>query len=324
MSTFLARSFIALTLALASFTGTAADTWPSRPIKIVIPFPPGGTTDQIARYVQQPLGKELGVTIIIENRGGASGSIGASDVAHAAPDGYTFLMVFDTHGVNPSIIPNMPFDTLHDLDPIMLIGTSPMVITAYPDSPYKTFKDVLAAASKQKGGVTFGTIGAGSLAHLYMTQVSRRMGVPLTHVPYRGGGPLVTDAIAGHVPVAIASAALLIPSIKAGLLRPLAVTSSERFAQLPDVPTVTEQGIPAAESNSWWGLLAPAHTPRAIIDKMHDAFAKALRDPAVAPKLEEQGVVMRLSSPEEFGSFLQNEVQRWAKVVKENHIVVGQ
>jgi len=324
MRTFLARALAALTMALAAFGANAADAWPNRPIKLVVPFPPGGTTDQIARYVQKPLTDELGVPIVIENRGGGSGSIGAAMVAHAPADGYTFLLVFDTHGVNPSIIPNMPFDTLHDLDPIMLIGTSPMVITAYPDSPYKTFRDVLDAAKTRKGGVSFGTIGAGSLAHLYMTQVSNQMGIPLTHVPYRGGGPLVTDAIAGHVHVAIASAALLIPSIKAGKLRPLAVTSSERFPLLPNVPTVTEQGIPAAASSSWWGLLAPAHTPRPIIEKMHAAFAKALRDPAVAPKLEDQGVVMRISSPEEFGTFLANEVQRWAKVVKENHIAVGQ
>jgi tripartite-type tricarboxylate transporter receptor subunit TctC len=150
------------------------------------------------------------------------------------------------------------------------------------------------------------------------------MKVPLTHVPYRGGGPLVQDAIAGHVPVAIASAALLAPSIKAGKLRPLAVTSAQRFPQLPDVPTVAEQGIPAAESNSWWGILAPAGTPRPIIEKMHDAFAKAMQSPEVNKRLVDQGLVMRLSTPEEFGTFLENEVHRWAKVVKENHITVGQ
>ncbi len=324
MPSFLARAFGALLLALGALGASAADHWPDRPIKLVVPFPPGGTTDQIARFVQAPLGQALGVPIVIENRGGASGSIGAALVAHAPPDGYTFLLVFDTHGVNPSIIPNMPFDTLHDLDPIMLIGTSPMVITAYPSTPYKTFKDVIDAARGKAGGVAYGTIGAGSLAHLYMTQLSNQLKVPLTHVPYKGGGPLVSDALAGHVRIAIASAALLGPSIRAGKLRALAVTSSQRFPQLPDVPTVTEQGIPAAESNSWWGLLAPAKTPRPIIEKMHAAFAKALRDPKVEPKLVEQGLVMRISSPEEFGVFLKNEVERWAKVVKENHIAVGQ
>lgn len=253
MKTFAARALAALTLGLVALGAGAADQWPDRPIKIVIPFPPGGTTDQIARHAQKPLTDILGVPIVIENHGGGSGSIGAGMVAHSPPDGYTFLIVFDTHGVNPSIIPNMSFDTLKDLAPIMLIGTSPMAITAYPSTPYKTFKEVLEDAKGKEGGVSFGTIGAGSLAHLYMTQVSREMKVPLTHVPYRGGGPLVQDAIAGHVPVAIASAALLAPSIKAGKLRPLAVTSAQRFPQLPDVPTVAEQGIPAAESNSWVG-----------------------------------------------------------------------
>jgi tripartite-type tricarboxylate transporter receptor subunit TctC len=324
MRTFAARALAALALGLAAFAAGAADKWPDRPIKIVIPFPPGGTTDQIARHAQKPLTDILGVPIVIENHGGGSGSIGAGMVAHSAPDGYTFLIVFDTHGVNPSIIPNMSFDTLKDLAPIMLIGTSPMAITAYPTTPYKTFKDVLEDAKHKEGGVSFGTIGAGSLAHLYMTQVSREMKVPLTHVPYRGGGPLVQDAIAGHVPVAIGSAALMGPSIRAGKLRALAVTSAQRFPQLPDVPTVAEQGIPAAESNSWWGLLAPAGTPRPIIERMHDAFAKAMRDPEVNKRLVDQGLVMRLSTPEEFGAFLENEVHRWAKVVKENHIAVGQ
>jgi tripartite-type tricarboxylate transporter receptor subunit TctC len=316
MRTFAARALAALALGLAAFAAGAADKWPDRAIKIVIPFPPGGTTDQIARHAQKPLTDILGVPIVIENHGGGSGSIGAGMVAHAPPDGYTFLIVFDTHGVNPSIIPNMSFDTLKDLAPIMLIGTSPMAITAYPTTPYKTFKDVLEDAKHKEGGVSFGTIGAGSLAHLYMTQVSREMKVPLTHVPYRGGGPLVQDALAGHIPVAIGSAALMGPSIRAGKLRALAVTSAQRFPQLPDVPTVAEQGIPAAESNSWWGLLAPAGTPRPIIGRLNEAIEKIVAEPEIRERLIKAGSEPVTRSPEAFAKRMIAAGEEFGRVAK--------
>ena len=186
----------------------SAQSWPSGPIRIIVPFPPGGTTDQIARRVQPLLQMDLKTPIIIENRAGASGSIGTQAAVAAPADGATFVLVFDTHGVNPSLLPNLPFDTLKDLAPIMLIGTSPMVITAHPASKYTSFADVIAASRKQDGSVTYGTIGSGSLAHLAMSQIANELKVSMVHVPYKGGGPLTTDAIAGHVPVAIASIAL--------------------------------------------------------------------------------------------------------------------
>jgi tripartite-type tricarboxylate transporter receptor subunit TctC len=286
----------------------------------VVPFPPGGTTDQIARHIQQPLTQALGQPVIIENRGGGSGSIGAAMVAKAPPDGHTWLLVFDTHGVNPSLIPNMPFDTMKDLAPVMLIGTSPMLLTAHPSTPYKSFSEVLAAARKDPAAISFGTIGSGSLAHLAMTLVQDQVGVKMTHIPYKGGGPLVQDAIAGHVPIAIGSAALMNPSVKAGRLRAIGVTSQKRFAPMPEVATISEQGVPGFDSEAWWGLHAPAGTPAPIIAKMHKAFGDALRNPAVEPKLTEQGVILRISSPAEYNAFLANEVNRWAKVVKDNKI----
>ncbi len=323
------RTWCVLAVLAASLCGwlghslpAGAQDWPPKTVRIIIPFPPGGTTDLIARRAQPMLERNLKTSILIENRGGASGSIGTHAAVLSPPDGATFVLVFDTHGANPSLLPNLPFDTLKDLAPVMLIGTSPMVITAHKDTAYKSFADMIAAAKAKPDSVPYGTIGAGSLAQLAMTQIGNALGVTMTHVPYKGGGPLVNDAIAGHVPIAIASTALLSPHIKSGTLRPLAATSVKRIAQLPDTPTVSELGVPGFDAVSWWGLLAPAKTPPEIITRMNAAMAEALNDPMVKQNLSEQGVDYRLSSPDEFGRFVENEVTRWAKVVKDNHIVV--
>jgi tripartite-type tricarboxylate transporter receptor subunit TctC len=321
MKSVFTRGIAALVMAGAAFASQAQE-WPNQSVKIVVPFPPGGTTDQIARHVQAPLSQALGHPVIVENRGGGSGSIGAAMVAKAAPDGYTWLLVFDTHGVNPSLIPNLPFDTLKDLAPVMLVGTSPMLITAHPSTPYQSFSEVLAVSKKDPAAISYGSIGSGSLGHLAMSLVGSQVGAQMTHIPYKGGGPLVQDAVAGHVPVAIGSAALMNPSVKAGRLRAIGVTSPQRFAPMPDVPTIAEQGVPGFDSEAWWGLHAPAGTPAPIIAKMHKAFSDALRSPAVMEKLTAQGVVLKTSSPQDYQKFLENEVTRWAKVVKDNKITM--
>jgi tripartite-type tricarboxylate transporter receptor subunit TctC len=301
-----------------------AQSWTNRPIRVIVPFPPGGTTDQIIRRIQPLLEADLKTTIVIENRAGASGSIGTQVAVTADPDGTTFVLVFDTHGVNPSLLPNLSYDTLRDLAPVMLIGTSPMVITAHKATAYERFADAIDAARKNPAAISYGTIGAGSLAHLAMSQISGELKVTLTHVPYKGGGPLVTDAIGGHVPLAIASIALFSPHIRAGSLRPLAVTSAARHPQLPDTPTVAELGLAGFAAESWWGLLAPAKTPPDIVARMHAAMTRALQDPAVKRNLSEQGVDYVLSSPEQLQTFVAGEITRWAKVIKDNKIVVGE
>lgn len=306
--------------ALAGACGAAAAAWPSGPIRIVVPFPPGGTTDQIARRVQPRLQADLKVPVIVDNRSGASGAIGTQAAVTAPPDGTTFLLTFDTHAVNPSVLPGLPYDTLKDLTPVMLIGTSPMVITAHQATPYRTFAGLVEAARQSAGAVSYGTIGTGSLAHLAMSSIASELKVTMTHVPYRGGGPLVTDAIAGHVPVAIASVALLSPQIATGALRALAVTSAERYAGFPDVASVRELGL-RFEAQSWWGLLAPSRTPQDVIARMHQAMARAIETPAVRASLAEQGVVFRLSPPDEFGRFVAAEVARWGRVVRDNRIL---
>jgi tripartite-type tricarboxylate transporter receptor subunit TctC len=301
-----------------------AQSWPSQPIRIIVPFPPGGTTDQVARLLQSPLQQALGVSVVVDNRSGASGAIGSGIAAKAPPDGYTFLLVFDTHGVNPSLIPNMPFDTLKDLAPMMLIGKSPMVITAHPTFPYKTFAEVLRLAKAKPGVVTYGTIGSGSLAHLAMTMVSSQAKIEMTHIPYKGGGPLIISAIGGHVPVAIASLALFSPHIQSGKLKAIGITSPKRHPQYPNVATVAEQALPGFDAEAWWGLLAPANTPAPILTRMHAEVSKALKVPVVQQVLDQQALVVVASTPEEFGKFVANEVERWARVVRDNKIKAGE
>ena len=313
------RALAGIVLAFAASVAGAQD-WPTKPIRLIVAFPPGGTVDQFARLVQVPLQQSLGVPIIVENHSGGSGSIGAAAVAKSPPDGYTWVCVFDTHGVNQSLIPNLPYDTLKDLSPLMLIGVAPMLLAANPNSPYKSWADIVAAAKKDPGSVAFGSIGSGSLGHLAMASIGNKQGFQLTHIPYKGGGPLVQDVLAGHVPLAIGSAALLTPHVQSGKLRPIVVTSAQRHPTLPNVPTLAESGVPGFEAYSYWGVNGPAGVPPAIVAKMNKAYGDALRSPAVKEKLEQQGVILRISSPEEYQKFLEHELATWSQVVKENKI----
>jgi tripartite-type tricarboxylate transporter receptor subunit TctC len=314
-----------LALALCFASGAMAQTnWPNQPIKIINPFPTGGTVDQISRLLQPHLQQALGQPIIVDSRSGASGSIGTGIAAKAPPDGYTWVMVFDTHGVNPSLYPNLPFDTLRDLTPVMQIGTGSMVVTAHASTPYKTFNDLVQAAKSKPGTIGYGTIGSGSMAHLAMTSLGNTLKVDWTHIPYKGGGPLATDGVAGHVPVTMATYALWAPHFAGGRLRPLAVTSSKRMPELPDVPTLQELGIDGFEAQAYWGLLGPAGIPASIVNRMNAEVAKALKLPAVQERLVQMGVAITSSSPQEFDRFIRNEIDKWGKVVKDNNIKAGQ
>src|SRR5215813_1182756 len=218
----------------------AAQSWPTKPVKVIAVFPPGGSVDQVARVLAQQLAEQTGQQFIVDNRGGASGSIGTAALAKAEPDGYTLGVVFDTHAVNPALIPNLPFDTLRDLTPLMLVGTGAMALVVHVDQPFKSFKDVVAAAKAKPGGVSYGTIGAGSLGHLTMTQLGNQLGVEFNHIPYRGGGPLMNDAIGNQVPLAIGSVFLVNPHVQSGRLRAIAVTSAKPDSSLPGVAPIAE------------------------------------------------------------------------------------
>jgi tripartite-type tricarboxylate transporter receptor subunit TctC len=287
--------------------------------RIVVPFPPGGTVDPIARMVQPGLQQKLGTTIIIENKPGASGSIGTAQVAKSPPDGSNWVFVFDTHAVNP-FLQNLPFDTEKDLDPVLLIGTAANVVATHPSKPFKSFQDVIAAAKAKSDTVTYGSIGNGSLGHLTMVLLGQRAGVKMVHVPYRGGGPLMNDALAGHVDIAIGSAALVTPQVTGGKLRGLAQSGASRASGLPDVPTMIESGFPGFESYAWWGVFTAGRTPRPIVDRFSNALVETLREPTITGNIEKLQITMRLGGPDALRTFLAEQMKLWGPVVREHNI----
>lgn len=317
------RAALAALMAMAGLLAVPqafAQAWPSRqPIKLVAVFPPGGSVDQVARILAVPLAAQLGANIIVENKGGASGSIGAAAVAAAPADGYTFAVVFDTFGVNPALIPGLPYDSRKDLTPIVLLGTSPMVLATFAGSEYKTFADVVVAA-KAKKNVSYGSIGSGSLGHLAMALLGKNGQIDWQHIPYKGGGPLMTDAVAGHVPLSIGSVFVTKPHIDSKRLRPLAVTTSKRSPDLPDVPTIAESGFAGFDAPAWWAILAPANTPPDILKRMNEEINKALKNPEIAKKLDAQGIDVVGGSADSARVFIERQMDIWAKVVKDNGI----
>ena len=300
-----------------------AQNWPTKPVKLIAVFPPGGSVDQVARVLAQQLALQTGQQFIVENRGGASGSIGTAVLAKAEPDGSTLGVVFDTHAVNPSLIPNLPFDTTRDLTPIMLVGKGGMALVTHTSQPYKSFRDVVAAAKAKPGSVAYGTIGAGSLGHLAMTQLGNQLGVEFNHIPYRGGGPLMNDAIGNQVPLAIGSVFLVSPYVVSGQLRAIAVTSANADPKLPGAEPIAAQGAVGFEAYTWWGVFAPGNMPPALAKRIYDELAKAIKSPAVMEKLSAQGMEVLGAPPDQLDDFVRKEMQRWAKVVKDNNIKSG-
>jgi tripartite-type tricarboxylate transporter receptor subunit TctC len=317
---FTRRSLVLGTIAAPLARPAMAQTWPSGIIKVIVPFPPGGSVDPIARMAQAGMQRKLNATIVIENRPGASGSAGTELVAKAAPDGNTWVFVFDTHAVNPFLLP-LNFDTVKDLAPVMLIGTAPNVLATHPSRPYKSFADVVAAAKTKPDTITYASIGSGSVGHLTMTLLSEKAGCKLVHVPYRGGGAAMNDAIAGHVDLIIGSAALVMPQVNAKTIVPVLQTGKTRMTSLQGVPTAIESGFPGFESYAWWGVFAPAGTPKPIMDRFAAALADSLRDPTVSKTLTESlQVTLRLGDAQEEAKFLAEQMALWGPVVKENNI----
>jgi tripartite-type tricarboxylate transporter receptor subunit TctC len=316
------RAFAAALLAVFLFPVIASSAqrsdWPVRPVRFIVPFPPGGTVDPLARLLATRLTASLGQQIVVDNRTGGSGSIGTAIAAKSPPDGYTYVFVFDTHAVNPSLLPNLPYDTLKDFAPVMLVGTSPMAISTLPSKPYRTFDDVIKAAKAKPGSISYGSIGSGSLGHLTMTLVERAGGFKLVHVPYKGGGPMTVDILGGHIELAIGSVALLTPHVTANRLRAVAVTGDKRSHAMPDVPALAEQGFPGFSALAWWGIFAPAATPKPVLDRFHAELVKTLNQPDLRKQLTEQlGMDLRVSDPATLQKFTATEMERWGKVVRE-------
>ena len=323
MKTFVFRiaALVALALCAAGPQAAFAQSWPAKPVKFVVPYPPGGSTDPMARMIGAKVSDALGQPFVVENRSGASGTIGTAFVAKSPADGYTFIFVFDYHAVNPFLIPNLPFDTVKDLAPVMLIGTAPMAIATGVTKPYKSFTDVVAAAKAKPGTVSIGSVGNGSLGHLTMVLVQQASGIRLIHIPYKGGGPMTADAVGGQIDLAIGSVAVITPHVNGGKLRAVAVTGDTRSRALPDVPALAEQGLPGFSALAWWAVFAPAGVPKPIMDKFHAELVKAFNLPDVRKLLTETlGIDLVVGSPEGLAQWLDTQMQRWGKVVRENGI----
>lgn len=306
--------------ALAAPFVARAQNWPSGTIKIVVPFPPGGTVDPIARFVQPGLQQRLGANVIIENRPGASGSAGTGAVAKSPPDGNSWVFVFDTHAVNP-FLQNLPFDTEKDLEPVLLIGTAPNVLATHPSRPFKSLTDVIAAAKAKPDTITYASIGSGSVGHLTMVLLAKQAGIKLVHVPYRGGGPAMNDAIAGHVDLVIGSAALVTPQVKGGKVRGVVQTGKTRLASLSDIGTVIEAGFAGFESYAWWGVFAPGGTPKPIIERFAKELVVGLREEKVAKHITENfHITFALGGPQEQRKFLADQMKLWGPIVRDNNI----
>ena len=313
----------AMTVPLVAQAQTPA--WPPSNIRIVVAYPPGGSTDAIMRLVQAPLQDRLSTTVIIENRAGASGSVGTGYVAKSPPDGNTWLAVFDNHAANPFVLPSLPYDSEKDLDPVLLIGTAPYLISTASAKPFQTLADVIAAAKEKPATISYASVGSGSVGHLAMALLAQRAGVKLVHVPYRGGGPAMTDALGGHVDLLVGSTALSMPQVNTGGLRAIAQTGKSRNPFLTKVPTVGESGFPDFEAYAWWGIFAPAGTPKPIVERFSSAMAASLRDERIAKQLTEtQQVTLTLGGPEAERQFVAEQMKVWGKVVKDNNIKADQ
>jgi len=308
-------------LALCWPLAARAQNWPSGPIRLVVPFPPGGSVDAIARLAQAGLQQRLNVPMIVENRPGASGSSGSAAVTKSLPDGNTWLVVFDTHAVNPTLLPNFPFDNDKDLDPVSLIATAPYVVACHPSRPYRTLADFITAAKAKPHTISYASVGSGSIGHLAMVLLGKQAGADLVHVPYRGGGPAMNDVVAGHVDCINGSAALIMPQVAAGTIKPLFQMGTKRLPVLADIATVGEAGFACAQATTWWGVFAPARTPKPILERFRTAFIESLREERVAKQLtESQQMTLVLSGPEELRTFASEQARVWGAVVRENNI----
>lgn len=305
---------------LVSAQSTGVGTWPSqKPIRLIAVFPPGGSVDQVARILAPALQAELKQSVIVENIGGASGVIGTAAMTRSDPDGYTFAVVFDTHGVNPSLKDKLPYDTIKDIAPVILVGTSPMVLVASKKSGITSFKQ-LVDMSKTGKQFSYGSIGIGSLGHLAMARLAKQAGFDWNHIPYRGGGPLMQDVLGGQVELAVGSEFLVKPHIDSGGVVPLVITTAKRSAALPSVPTISESGFPGFSAPAWWAVLAPAKTPTPVVDAMNKALNKVLKSPAVADKLKSQGIDIVGGTTETLRDFIGKQIAIWGKFVIENNI----
>ena len=316
MTHILQRFLLAALVAIAAVSASA-QTYPTRPIRLVVPFPAGGTTDILAREVGDRLSRSLGQSVVVDNRPGAAGNIGSDMVAKSAPDGYTLLMgTVGTHAINPSLYTKMPYDHVKDFAPVVLVAGVPNVLEVTPSLPVNSVADLIKLAKEKPGQLNFASSGSGTSIHLSGELFKTMAGVDMTHVPYKGSAPALTDLMGGQVQLMFDNLPSSLQQIKAGKLRAIAVTSAQRAPALPNVPTIAESGLPGFEASSWFGLLAPAGTPPAVIARINTEVNQWLQTGEAKEKLVAQGAVVAGGTPEQFAAHIRAETEKWAKVVK--------
>ncbi len=307
----------ALPLALAMGPAAAQQDYPNKPIRLIVPFTPGGVTDTGARVVADKLGARLGQSVVVDNRPGASGNIGTQMVATAAPDGYTLLLGFDgTLVINPHVYAKVPFDTLKDFAPVSKIGDAVLIIVVHPSVPAKTLSELVAYSKTNPGGVSYGSAGTGSTPHLAGELLKARTGANFVHVPYKGGGQSMTDLVGGSLPMLYTAVAGAYPFVQKGQIRPIAVSSAQRLTSLPEVPTVAESGVPGFESSSWIGILAPAKTPQPIVERLQRELHAVVQSPEVRERLASLGISALGNTPAEFGQQIRADLAKYDQIVK--------
>src|SRR6188768_52362 len=318
------RALAALVIVLAGADAALAQKWPNRAIRMVVPYTPGGYTDLMARLVGQKISEAIGQPIVFENKPGANAIIGTDVVAKAAPDGYTFGTVIAAHAVNATLNPKLPYDTMKDFTYVSLMSVAPLIIIANNALPANNIKELVALAKAKPGELNFASSGVGAAAHLTMEMFKARMGIDMQHVPYKGTAGALQDTVGGRINVMFDIVGPLMPQVKAGNVKALGIAAREQIPSAPGVPTIIEQGVPDFVSGTWAGIIAPAGTPKEIVDRIAAEAKKALADPAMKAKLAEQGIVAVGNTPDEYRAFVAEEIARWAKVIKDAGIKMEQ
>lgn len=313
------RAALAATFALTISSAAFADSWPSKPIHLIVPFPAGGGTDIIARELAHQISQTTKWNFVVDNKAGSGGNIGVDAAAKSAPDGYTLVIGQTSNlAINPTLYSHLPYDPVKDLTPVSLIGSSPLALVAATTSPYKTIGDVVNAAKAKPGAINFATSGNGTVAHLATELFQKEAGIKLTHIPYKGASQGVMDVIGGSVHLYMSSIPTLIGHIRQGKLHAIAVTSAKRVNDLPDVPTIAESGYKGFDAVTWFGLLGPAKLPPEVVTKLNAEVVKALQSPELQKKMRDQGVDLSPSTPEQFGALIRTDITKWGQVVKDS------
>ena len=319
MSNVLSRLAKAAVLLLSLAPAAYADDYPNKPIRLIVPFPPGGSNDVVGRLVAKELSTQLSQQVFVDNRGGAGGTIGTTDVSKAPPDGYTIGMISIAHAVNPALHKKLEYDPIKSFEPVTILATGPNVLVVNPELPAHSVKELIELAKQKPGELNYASAGVGSFQHLGGELFKLMADVNIVHVPYKGGGPAMQDVIGGHVKIMFSSLIQTTPFIKSGQLRALGTGGTKRSPVLPDVPAIAE-AVPGYAANNWWGIVAPAGTPAPIVDKLYDAIQKALKAPELVAEFDREGASIVQMKPAEFATFIKTEIDKWGRVVEKGGI----